>query len=132
MDKFLEYVELIFSGIPGVDFYYSITGKHTAWERKNAPEFCKRPKKDVLIANLEHLLYFFIPFLGVKLIGEIIWIIGGLAILVITPLEFVYFRKKVKLFKNWDWKKVTIICLWNIMNAGIYWILGGILGGLYV
>ena len=123
--SFKEQLEFILSGIPPVDWYYTLTHKMTSLERKFFPEFCKRPWRDQTIATVEHVVYFIIAYCAVKLTN--VWYslsIGYGVIFTVVPLEFVYFKKKVKLFKELSWRLLWITGLWNIFNVLLYWIYG--------
>lgn len=89
------------------------------------PEFVKRAHREWIIATAEHVIYFFLGFCFVYFIGlDVSFKMGMVVIFVIIPLEFLYFKWRVALFKNLDWKRLTITALWNMLNIGMYWLIG--------
>ena len=124
-----EWLEFWASGIPLIDWYYSLKYKSTSVERKLFPKFCARSQKDLIISTAEHLAYFIIGFFAVKVIHAwIAFLIGFFVIFAVVPFEFILYRKKSKLFKGMSDKLLFIITLWNIFNVLFYWIIGMVLG----
>lgn len=123
--SFKEQAEFLISGIPPIDWYYSLKNKITSIERRFFPEFCKRPQKDQIIATAEHVIYFIIAFFAVKLTSpKYALFIGYVVIFTVIPLEFVYFKKRRKLFKKLSWELLWITAFWNIFNVLLYWVFG--------
>jgi len=120
-----DWLEFIASGIPLIDWYYAVNYKATKVEKVLFPKFIKRPQKDWIVATVEHFVYFILGFCFVFFIS-LDWSmkVGALAIFVVIPLEFLYFKWKVPLFKGLSWKKLLITALWNMFNVILYWLAG--------
>lgn len=125
-----DWIAFFASGVPLIDWHYAITNKKTKVELVLFPVFCKRPRRENLIATAEHLLYFIISFAAVKLVG--IYYSAFIALIAIggiVPLEFYFFRKlKFKYFKNLRTRLLAVTAIWNMFNVTLYWIAGSIVG----
>jgi len=78
----------------------------------------------------EHLIYFLLALLIVKLLDVSYSILlGFIVIFIIIPIEFLLFRiLKRPLFIHLPSRSVAIVALWNMLNIGVYWLLGMIVG----
>ena len=122
-----DWIEFIWSGIPFVDWCYALKYKPTKVEKVLFTEFVKRPQREWLIATGEHFVYCILGFLYVYLISAYWFVlVGALALFVIVPMEFLLYKWKIKIFKGLSWRKLVITTCWNIFNAGLYWVLGGL------
>ncbi|MCD6522983.1 MAG: hypothetical protein J7K68_04490 [Candidatus Diapherotrites archaeon] len=120
-----DWLEFVLSGLPPVDWYYALSHKPTRVEKALFPKFVKRPHKEWIIATAEHIIYLILGFCFTYFIN-LDWSlkVGVFAIFIVIPLEFLYFKWRVALFKEMDWWRLGIAALWNMFNILMYWLIG--------
>ncbi len=128
--RFAHWLEFFLSAIFPIDWYYALKHKRTAVDLTLFPNFCKRKYSRIILAMAEHLIYFFLALLTVQLLDIFYSIsLGLIAIFIIVPIEFLLFRiLKRPLFVHLPSRSVAIAALWNMLNIGVYWLLGIIVG----
>ena len=128
--RLIHWLEFFLSAIFPIDWYYALEYKRTAVDLALFPNFCKRRHSRIILAMSEHLIYFLLALLIVKLLDVSYSILLGFAVIfIIVPIEFLLFRIfKRPLFVHLPSRSVAIAALWNMLNIGIYWLLGMIVG----
>jgi hypothetical protein len=127
---FAHWLEFFLSAVFPIDWYYALKHKRTAVDLTLFPDFCKRRYSRIILAMSEHLIYFLLALLIVQLLNVLHSILFGLiTVFAIIPIEFLLFKiLRRPLFNRLPSKSVVIVALWNMLNIGVYWLLGMIVG----
>jgi len=128
--RFAHWLEFFLSAVFPIDWYYVFRHKRTAVDLTLFLNFCKRRHSRIILAMSEHLIYFLLALLIVQLLNVFHSILFGfITVFAIIPIEFLLFKIfKRPLFVNLPSKSLTIAALWNMLNIGVYWLLGMIVG----
>ena len=128
--RLIHWLEFFLSAVFPIDWYYVLKNKKTPVDLTLFPDFCKRKHSKIILTMAEHLIYFLLALLIVQLLNVFYSILFGLiTVFAIIPIEFLLFKIfKRPLFYHLPSRSVTIVTLWNMLNIGIYWLLGIIVG----